>query len=306
MRWLPAKDKKRYWRIIGLSVLMFVIFVLCYGYFVGRFIYRVHNQEISFYDLPEAFDGYTIVQFSDLHVGSLSGGHEIEVQKIVDLINAQHPDLIVFTGDLVNRTSAELNGFKYMLSALSAPDGVLSILGNHDYALYKRSFNDEQRKADKLKLIELQRSYGWHVMLNENQRITRNGQHIYILGVENQGYAKKRFPRYARMDKAMKGVKKSDFKILLTHDPTHWRHDIVGKTNIQLTLSGHTHGGQFEMFGWSPVCWTYPEWNGIYVEGAQVLNVSIGAGGLIPLRVGSQPEINVITLHRVVPQSSAL
>jgi len=306
MKWLPAKDKKHYRRIVGLSVLLFIVFVLCYGYFAGRFSYRVHKQDISFYDLPESFDGYRIVQFSDLHVGSLVGGHEIEVQKVVDLINAQHADLIVFTGDLVNRSSEELNGLHYMLSALSAPDGVMSILGNHDYGLYKHSFTDEQRKADKHKLIEMQRGYGWHVMLNENKRITRNGQHICIIGVENQGYAKKRFPRLARMDKAMKGVTNSDFKILLSHDPTHWRHDIVGKTNIQLTLSGHTHGGQFEIFGWSPVSWTYPEWSGVYVEGPQVLNVSVGAGGLIPIRVGCNPEINVITLHHIAARSSAL
>ncbi len=291
--------RKRYLRIGGMTVLLFIVFVLCYGYFVGRFRYQVHNQDISFYDLPADFEGYRIVQFSDIHVGSLSGGYEIEVQKIVDLINQQHPDLIVFTGDIVNRSADELANYQRMFSGLSAPDGVLSVLGNHDYALYKRSFTPSQRKADKQKMIKYQRSFGWKLLLNENVKIERGKSYIYVLGVENQGYTKDYFPRLARMDKAMKGVKEGDFKILLSHDPTHWRHDITGKTNIQLTLSGHTHAGQFELFGWSPVSWVYPEWLGIYMEGAQVLNVSGGVGGLIPLRVGAQPEINVITLHRV-------
>ncbi len=292
-------QKKRYLRIAGMTVLIFLVFVGCYGYFVGRFRYQVHNQEISFYDLPADFDGYKIVHFSDFHVGSFNGGYEIEVQKIVDLINRQKPNLIVFTGDLVNRSSEELENYGRMLSGLSAPDGVLSILGNHDYGYYKRSLTPEQQKEDTQQMIRSQRSYGWNLLLNENVRIDCGKSHIYIIGVENQGYLKSYFPKRARMDKAMKGVGEGDFKILLTHDPTHWRHDIVGKYNIQLSLSGHTHAGQFEMFGWSPVSWAYPEWKGVYMEGPQVLNVSGGVGGLIPFRFGSPPEINVITLHRV-------
>ena len=290
-------DRKRYLRITGMTVLIFLVFVFLYGYFVGRFRYQVHNQDISFYDLPAEFDGYRIVQFTDMHVGSFTGGYEIEVQKIVDLIDRQKPDLIVFTGDLVNRTADELAIYQRMLSGLSAPDGVLSVLGNHDYAIYKRSFTPAQRKADKQKMIRYQKSFGWNLLLNDNVKITRGQSHIYVLGVENQGYTKDYFPRLARMDKAMKGVADSDFKILLSHDPTHWHYDIAGKTNIQLTLSGHTHAGQFTLFGWSPVSWTYPEWLGVYLEGSQVLNVSGGVGGLIPFRIGAPPEINVITLH---------
>ena len=290
-------DRKRYLRITGMTVLIFLVFVFLYGYFVGRFRYQVHNQDISFYDLPAEFDGYRIVQFTDMHVGSFTGGYEIEVQKIVDLINQQRPDLIVFTGDLVNRTADELAIYQRMLSGLSAPDGVLSVLGNHDYAIYKRSFTPAQRKADKQKMIRYQKSFGWNLLLNENVKIERGHSYIYIIGVENQGYTKDYFPRLARMDKAMKGIDDSDFKILLSHDPTHWHNDIAGKTNIQLTLSGHTHAGQFTLFGWSPVSWVYPEWLGVYLEGSQVLNVSGGVGGLIPFRIGAPPEINVITLH---------
>ena len=290
-------DRKRYLRITGMTVLIFLVFVFLYGYFVGRFRYQVHNQDISFYDLPAEFDGYRIVQFTDMHVGSFTGGYEIEVQKIVDLINQQRPDLIVFTGDLVNRSADELAIYQRMLSGLSAPDGVLSVLGNHDYAIYKRSFTPAQRKADKQKMIRYQKNFGWNLLLNENVKVERGHSYIYIIGVENQGYTKDYFPRLARMDKAMKGIDDSDFKILLSHDPTHWHNDIAGKTNIQLTLSGHTHAGHFTLFGWSPVSWVYPEWLGVYLDGSQVLNVSGGVGGLIPFRIGALPEINVITLH---------
>lgn len=283
---------------MGMTIGLFFLFLWLYGYYYGRFHYQVHNQTISFYDLPAAFDGYKIVQFSDLHIGSLRGGHEIEVQKIADLINAQHPDVIVFTGDLVNRRSNELDGFQCMLSEISAPDGVYSILGNHDYALYTRSFTTKERNEDKAELLQRERNYGWVPLTNANVRISHRGNHIYIVGVENQGYAKMRFPRLADLPKAMKGIKKGDFTILLSHDPTHWRHDIVGKTPIQLTLSGHTHAGQFKVFGWSPVRWVYDEWTGTYVEGPQVLNVSEGVGSLLPFRFGAWPEINVITLRR--------
>lgn len=278
---------------------LFLVFLWCYGYYYGRFRYQVHQQTIGFYDLPEAFDGYKIVQFSDLHIGTFRGGHEIEVQRIVDLINEQHADAVVFTGDIVNRSSKELDGFQRMLSGVTAPDGVFSILGNHDYALYTRSFTNSERLKDKLELIRRQRSYGWTMLLNDHAKITRGDSHIYIAGVENQGYAKLRFPKLANLPKTMQGIRQDDFTILLSHDPTHWRHDITGKTSIQLTLSGHTHAGQFKVLGWSPVSWVYSEWTGTYVEGSQVLNVSEGVGCLIPFRYGAWPEINVITLRRV-------
>lgn len=277
---------------------MFPIFLLAYGYWYGRFQYVVHRETIVFEDLPKDFDGYRIVQLSDLHAGSFRGGNEMEVQKIVNIINAEQPDLIVFTGDIVNRCSDELDGFRCMLSDLSATDGVYSILGNHDYAMFQRSFTPSERKADVRKLVEMQTSYGWKPLLNDNNKIVRAKSHIFIAGVENQGYARMRFPKLARLDKALKGITDKDFTILLSHDPSHWSHDVKGKTNIQLTLSGHTHAGQFKIFGWSPVKYTYPEWSGVYIEGSQVLNVSEGIGGWLPFRYGAWPEINVITLKR--------
>lgn len=285
--------------ITGMTIALFLLFLLLYGYHYGRFYYQVHQQTISFYDLPASFDGYKIVQLSDFHVGSYRGGHEVEVQRIADLINEQKPDIILFTGDLVNLNSGELEGFRCMLSGMTAPDGVYSVLGNHDYALYSRSYTEQERQKDKQELIRLQRSFGWNVLLNENAKVTRGNDHIYIAGVENQGYGKMRFPRLANLPKAMKGIPPGDFTILLSHDPTHWRHDIVGKTPIQLTLSGHTHAGQFKLLGWSPVKWVYRDWSGTYVEGPQVLNISEGIGSLLPFRFGAWPEINVITLRRV-------
>lgn len=282
---------------IAVVIILILVLIGCYGYFWERFRFQVNRQDLTFSDLPAAFEGYRIVQLSDLHIGSFSGGFENEVQNLVDLINQQKPDLIVFTGDIVNFGSDELKGYKPILSQLSAPDGVLSILGNHDYALYRRKLTRAQQKADVKQLVAYERSFGWKTLLNENVKIERDGTHIYIIGVENQGYLKSYFPKFARLDRAMKGVSESDFKILLTHDPTHWRHDIVDKTNIQLTLSGHTHAGQFEVFGWSPVSWAYDEWQGLYYNDDQILNVSIGAGSLIPFRLGAQPEINVLTLH---------
>ena len=290
--------RHRMLHVVGMTIGLFFLFLGLYGYYYGRFRYQVHNQTISFYDLPPAFDGYRIVQFSDLHIGTYRGGYEIEVQHIADLINQQKADAVVFTGDLVNRRSDELEGFQCMLSEITAPDGVYSILGNHDYAIYTRSYTPEERAADIAELLRLQRGYGWVPLTNENVRITRGDDHIYIAGVENQGYSKMRFPRRANLPKAMKGIGRGDFTILLSHDPTHWRHDITGKTSIQLTLSGHTHAGQFKVFGWSPVQWVYSEWSGTYVEGPQVLNVSEGVGCLLPFRYGAWPEINVITLRR--------
>lgn len=282
---------------IASVIILILLLIGSYGYLWERFRFQVNRQDMTFSDLPAAFEGYRIVQFSDLHIGSFTGGFENEVQNLVDLINQQKPDLIVFTGDIVNFSSDELEGYKPILSQLSAPDGVLSILGNHDYALYRRNLTPAQRKADVRQLVACERSFGWRTLLNENVEIERDSTHIYIIGVENHGYLKSYFPKLARLDRAMKGVSNSDFKVLLTHDPTHWRHDIVDKTNIQLTLSGHTHAGQFKIFGWSPVSWAYDEWEGIYTADDQILNVSIGAGCLIPFRFGAQPEINVLTLH---------
>jgi hypothetical protein len=287
-------------------ILLFVI-LFSVGYFYGSRHFVVREQTIRFDELPDAFDGYRICQFSDFHAFSFHCGHEDDVQKVVDLINAQHCDLIVFTGDLVTMQAKELDGFMEQLSQLSAPDGVISIMGNHDYAMYQRRFTKAQRRADIRDLYQRQRDMGWTLLLNENTTIHRGDDSIVVIGVENDG-TPPHFPRFADMKKAMNGVDSSSFQVMLSHDPTHWRRTIVPETNIHLTLSGHTHAGQFKVFGWSPVKGVYREWTGLYdlqkptADGhtiTQYLHISEGVGCVpVPFRIGAWPEICVLTLRK--------
>lgn len=287
----------RIFRIIGMSIALFAFLVLCYGYFEGRHHYVVHNQTLYFADLPEKFDGYRLAQFSDMHIGTLRDGNEGDARKIVDLINEQNCDVILFTGDLVNHQSSELDGFRRDLNKLKAPDGVYSIMGNHDYSMYIKYPDEKERENDVIELQRRERSYGWTLLLNEHRIIRRGKDSLVIAGVENDG--RPPFPSYGDLPKTMKGLKRSCFTVLLSHDPTHWRRNIIPQTNIQLTLSGHTHAGQFKVFGWSPVKHVYKEWSGTYTEGNQILNISDGIGAVMfPFRFGAWPEINVITLRK--------
>ena len=292
----------RIFRIIGMALALFAITLLTYGYFIGRHQYVVHQQTFYFSDLPKQFDGYRIVQFSDMHIGTMRDGHEADVRTIVDLINAQHGDAILFTGDLVNHQSAELDGFRRDLNKLHAHDGVYAVMGNHDYSMYIRYPKEEERAADVKELQRRIRSYGWDLLLNEHRVIRRGKDSLIIAGVENDG--RPPFPAYGDLPKTMKGLKRNCFTVLMSHDPTHWRRKIIPQTNIQLTLSGHTHAGQLKVFGWSPVTHVYKEWSGAYTEGNQILNVSDGIGAVMfPFRYGAWPEINVITL-RLTPQNN--
>lgn len=285
-------------RIIAMAIALFAIALLSFGYFIGRNHYVVHQQTFYFADLPKQFDGYRVAQFSDMHIGTLRDGHEEDARTIVDLINAQRCDAILFTGDLVNHQSAELDGFRRVLNKLHAPDGVYAVMGNHDYSMYIRYPKEEERAADVKELQHRIRSYGWTLLLNEHRVIRRGTDSLIIAGVENDG--RPPFPAYGDLPKTMKGLKRSCFTVLLSHDPTHWRRNIIPQTNIQLTLSGHTHAGQFKVFGWSPVSYVYREWSGAYTEGNQILNVSDGIGAVMfPFRFGAWPEVNVITLRRV-------
>ncbi|MCQ2258298.1 MAG: metallophosphoesterase [Bacteroidaceae bacterium] len=288
----------RIMRIVGMSFGIFSFFVLCYGYFVGRHQYVVHHQTFYFSDLPKEFDGYRIAQFSDMHVGTLHDGNEGDAAKVVTLINEQHCDAILFTGDIVNHQSAELEGFKDDFCRLSAKDGVYAVMGNHDYSMYIHYPDEKEHQDDIAKLQSALRSYGWHLLLNDHKVLRRGKDSLVIAGVENDG--RPPFPAYGDLKKTMKGLdSKTCFTILLSHDPTHWRRAIIPDTNIQLTLSGHTHAGQFKIFGWSPVAYVYDEWSGAYSEGGQILNVSDGIGEVMfPFRFGAWPEVNVITLRR--------
>ncbi|MCK5455751.1 MAG: metallophosphoesterase, partial [Melioribacteraceae bacterium] len=274
---------------------------LMYGIVWGRFNFIIRKSKISFKNLPKSFDGFKIVQISDFHIGSFLT-HQEKVKEVVDLINLQNPDIILFTGDFVNNVSEEVDKFMPILSQLKARFGVYSILGNHDYGEYVPWNSQEEKDSNLKRLIELQKQIGFNVLLNANESIKIRDEFITLIGVENWGLPP--FPQYGDLNKALENVDRDSFKILMSHDPTHWDAQVVGKTNIDLTLSGHTHGAQFGVeipgWRWSPVDLRYKQWGGIYKNGKQALNVNTGIGFIgFPGRIGMPPEIGLITLKRV-------
>ncbi len=287
-RWLAPR---RHWRKAAIVCSLLAWGLVFYGYFVGFSTLEVRQFEYASADLPEAFDGYRIVQFSDAHVGSYNGSM---LENAIETINAQGADAIVFTGDLENLHPDELEPQMSVLSQLHAKDGVFSVLGNHDYPTYLDC--DEATKAEcvrKTKMLE--RKMGWQLLLNEHQTIRRDSDSIVIAGMENWGTLK-RMPRLGDVKKTMAGVSPSSFVLMLQHDPTAWRKRILPECHAQLTLSGHTHGGQFSIFGWSPASLTYDVWGGSAYEGDRAIYVSTGLGALIPFRLNMPGEIVVITL----------
>lgn len=294
---IKRTDIFKYTRRVGcMALVILLVLIVLTGVFWGSRHFIVRHHVIFYDNLPEKFDGYRILQFTDLHAGTFRGGRDGDIEKLVDLINEQQCDAVVFTGDIVNRESCELAGLRPVLSRIKAPDGVYSILGNHDYGTYA-GFDEAQQKNDIEKLLLYQKGFGWTPLLNDHVKLYRGRESIVIAGVEN--YGKPPFPQYGDLSKAVKGLKKSDFIVLLSHDPSHWREKVLG-SSVQLTLSGHTHAAQFKIWGWSPVSWKYDEWSGIYKEGGQVLNVSEGIGGFLgPFRFGAWPEISVIELRKL-------
>ncbi len=283
------------------AILLFI--VMGCGLSFGPTFLRVRQAAFSSPDLPESFEGYRIVQFSDLHLTTFRNRRDM-VDRVVEQIMSQEPDLIVFTGDLVSTTTHEMDGFDEVLSRLHAPDGVYSVLGNHDYITYARYLSPQAQAAQRQELNARQRAMGWDLLLNEHRVIRRGADSLVVVGVEDDG--KPPFPERGDLKKALgkvpgyleTGYEPHTFKVLLSHDPTHWRRKVLPQTDIQLTLSGHTHGMQFMLFGWSPSQYFYPEWKHMYREGDRGLYVSLGVGGaLLPFRFGAWPEINVITLH---------
>lgn len=294
-------DRKSIWSIIRIALMtlaFLLLMLLAFGYFVGSKQFVVNHQTFYFEDLPDEFDGYRVVHFTDFHIQTFKKGHESDIDTIIRLINRQKADAIFFTGDLICKWSKELDGYRRRLNKLKAPDGVYSVMGNHDYCTYHEFDKESDRLADMEELQRKERSYGWNLLLNEHALIRRGNAYIAVVGSENDGLPP--FPAYGNLVKAAKGLKKSDFCILLTHNPTHWKNKVVGKTSFQLTLSGHTHGGQFKVFGWSPCALRYPQWSGVYGEGKQLLDVSDGVGcSIFPFRFGAWPQINVITLRKL-------
>ncbi len=273
---------------------------IIYGMLKGKYNYQVLRYTLTYDDLPQSFDGYQITQISDIHSGSFDNAEK--VQYGIDLINQQESDIILFTGDLVNNIAKEMRPWQNQFSTLSARHGVFSVLGNHDYGDYYQ-WPSEQDKVDNMnQLSTLQKEMGWTLLRNEHHFIQRGKERLVLLGVENWGTG---FKRAGDLEKTLENVEEKDFKILMSHDPSHWEAQILPHAfPIHLTLSGHTHGMQFgiEIPGWikwSPVKWRYKQWAGVYEQGQQKINVNRGFGFLAyPGRFGMWPEISVITLRR--------
>ena len=281
----------------GLAAIPFAS--ILYSIFKGKYNYKVWKYTLYFDNLPKAFDGYRITQISDIHCGSFDNYEKIRYG--VDLINSQKSDVILFTGDLVNNLANEVHNWKSLFATLQAPDGVFSIMGNHDYGDYSSWETPEAKQQNLEHLFQLQKQMGWQLLLNEHCYLERDGEKIALIGVENWGHG--RFSKYGDLNKAMEGINTEDFKILMSHDPTHWQEVVLPENkDIQLTLSGHTHGMQcgIEIPGWlkwSPSQYIYKYWGGMYEEGGKYLNVNRGFGyHAFPGRLGVWPEITVIEL----------
>jgi predicted MPP superfamily phosphohydrolase len=275
---------------------------MLYGILKTAYDFKIHRPRIKFNNLPAAFNGFKIVQLSDIHTGSLQNEHQL--QKAIDLVMEEKPDLIVFTGDLVNNRTDEAFPFIPILSQLSAPYGVYSVLGNHDYGDYEKWNSEADKVKNMEQMHELHKQLGWKLMLNEHVSLEKGGEKIALLGVENWGKSAY-FPKYGKLKDALEGTEDFDFKILLSHDPSHYDAEVLNTLpDIDLTLAGHTHGFQFgiEIPGyvkWSPSQYIYPKWAGLYSSGDQYLYVNRGLGCLGYMgRVGIRPEITSIVLEK--------
>jgi uncharacterized protein len=283
---------------LGIGIGGTLISSLIYG-FSNKYNYQIWRVPLSFSNLPPAFRGLKIVQISDIHSGSFDNKKAVEkgVQMVLDL----KPDLILFTGDLINDRTTEMQGYEEVFSRLKAPMGVYSTLGNHDYGDYVKWPNQAARDQNIEDLKNLQAAMGWRLLMNEHVVLERQGQEIALIGIENWS-AKARFPKHGKMWEAYPGAEKYPFKILMSHDPSHWDAEVRPRYgDIDLTLAGHTHGMQFGIeipgFKWSPVKYVYDEWAGLYENGKQKLYVNRGYGFIgYPGRVGILPEITLIEL----------
>ena len=280
---------------IGLAIALFTMAYLIFGATEGKQHFQVREVNIESPDVPQGFDGYRIVQLADIHAGSW-GDNTHAMQKAVDIINQLQPDLIVFTGDLVNNLASELDAFIPIFSQLKAKDGVYSVLGNHDYSTYIKWDTPQQQEAQLDSLKAKQAQMGWSLLNNYHVKIHQGNDSIALIGVENSG--RPPFLDRAKLSEAMKGTE-GMFQILLSHDPSHWRREVLPDTDIQLMLAGHTHAMQTKILGFTPAQFVYPENDGLYREGNQMLYVNIGLGHLLyPMRLGAWPEITLLTLRK--------
>ncbi|MEJ2901585.1 metallophosphoesterase [Pedobacter panaciterrae] len=288
-----------YWVEFALLVVLLVILIFIYGMIKGKYAYRVIKHTLFFDDLPSNFDGFTITQISDVHAGSFK--NPTAVQKGIDLIKAQNSDLFVFTGDLVNNKAEEITPWIDHFKQVKAPYGQFSVLGNHDYGDYVPWRSESEKNANLQRLKEYHEELGYKLLLDEEVTLHKDGQKIVLAGVENWGIG---FGERGDLNKALAGTSLNDFKILLSHDPSHWDAEVVKHpSKVHLTLSGHTHGMQFgiEAFGikWSPVKYRYAHWAGITSRNGRYLNINRGFGFLgFSGRIGIWPEITVIELKK--------
>ena len=297
---INRQGRRGFIRQAGLIIAGIPFTSMLYGITKGKYDFRVNKVKLAFDNLPKAFEGFRIVQISDIHAGSFDSREAII--DGINLVNDQAADLVLFTGDLVNNDSREITPFIQDFKTLKAPYGVYSVLGNHDYGDYKK-WNSAKDKQENMELLyQYQKEMGFQLLNNENAIITKGDDVIGIYGVENWGNPP--FPQNGDLDMALSGREDLDFKILLSHDPTHWDKKVTGHpVHIDLTLSGHTHGMQFGVeipgFKWSPIKYVYPQWAGLYTKDNQQLYVNRGFGFLgFPGRVGIWPEITLIELTR--------
>jgi predicted MPP superfamily phosphohydrolase/succinate dehydrogenase/fumarate reductase cytochrome b subunit len=285
----------------GLIVASLPFVGMLWGMVRGAYDYQVKKVKLPLSKLPDAFKGFKIVQISDLHVGSFVSTNPLK--EVVRIINDLQPDLILFTGDLVNNRTDELFPHQETLSQLKARHGVFSVLGNHDYGDYVPWSSLEEKNRNLSELVDRHRAMGWDILLDEHRHIEKDGERISLIGVQNWS-VHLRFPQYGSLKKAVEGMTYSDVNILLSHDPSHWRAEVLEEyPAIDLMLAGHTHGFQFGVdlpgFKWSPVQYVYKEWAGLYAEGKRYLYVNRGLGFLgYPGRVGILPEITVLELAK--------
>ncbi len=272
---------------------------LGWGIINGRYKFTVKRVRLALKNLPSQFRGFRIVQISDLHTGSF--GNKDEVRRGMEMVNSENPDMIFFTGDLVNNEVNELAGYKEIYSLLSAPHGVFSIIGNHDYGDYVRWPSSEAKAANFKAICDIQAEFGWQLLLNQNKIIEKDGAKLAVIGVEN--WSARNFTTTGDLVKAYQGAEGADIKLLLSHDPTHWDSEVRPKyPDIAATFSGHTHGAQMGIdipgFRWSPAQWVYKQWSGLYREGDQSLYVNQGLGYIGYMgRLGILPEITVFELE---------
>ena len=287
--------RRNYGNFIWLPFAAGAIYIIMYGFIVGFGKLEVKHLDLYFDDLPEAFDGYRIVHFSDAHVGSFQYDKKAILQRDIDSINAQKADMVVFTGDIQNMQPDELLPVMPLLSKVKAKDGVYSVLGNHDYSIYIDATEDV-KKANIKATVDREQQIGWTVLRNDNRVIRRDADSLVIAGEENGG--RKPSPKLADLEKSLHGVGTGAFIVMLQHDPNVWQEKIVPDGRAQLTLSGHTHAGQVSVFGLRFTQLTAHNDYGLYNQCRQQLYVTSGLGGVVAMRFGATAEIAVITLHK--------